>query len=176
VLAQAGAFGPAVRDLLVGALLGALLFDGARGSTQPLEESIMIPPSFLTGSFLFTLIPVWEQEPAAPAPCPAPPPDDGAAPEQAAAPSESASGADADGVNDQVALRMVFKGYKLGVTTDWVAEVNPGHVRWGENRSDDDADRQRQDQRARSAARPALPQAPGAPDSTASAPSPDDSE
>ncbi len=136
----------------------------------------MIPPSFLTGSFLLTWIPVWEQEPAAPEPNATAPTDDGAAPEQAAAPSDSSAGADADGVNDQVALRMIFKGYKLGVTTDWVAEVNPGHVRWAENRSDDDADRQRQDQRARGSARPALPQAAGGPDSTASAASPDDSE
>jgi hypothetical protein len=102
----------------------------------------MIPPSLLNASFLFTLIPIWEQEPAPlPPPCPAPPDstDNGA---DGTAPAAQSAG-DADGVNDQVALRMVFKGYRLGITTDWNAEVNQGYERFVESRSDDDAERQR---------------------------------
>jgi hypothetical protein len=56
---------------------------------------------------------------------------------------------------------MVFKGYKLGVMTDYQAEVFSGYERCVENRSDDDEERQRQDQRARSAVRPNPPAASG---------------
>jgi hypothetical protein len=118
----------------------------------------MIPPSLLNASFLFTLIPIWEQEPAPlPPPCPAPPDstDNGA---DGTAPAAQSAG-DADGVNDQVALRMVFKGYRLGITTDWNAEVNQGYERFVESRSDDDAERQRQNQRAGSPVRPNPPPA-----------------
>jgi hypothetical protein len=40
------------------------------------------------------------------------------------------------------------------VMTDFTAEANPGYERFAENRSDDDADRHRQEQRARNAVRP----------------------
>jgi hypothetical protein len=118
----------------------------------------MIPPSLMNASFLFTLIPIWEEEPIpAPQPCPAPDSADGNdgtnAPTAAAADDAQPTG-DADGVNDQMALRMVFKGYRLGVMTDFTAEANPGYERFAENRSDDDAERQRQEQRTRSAVRP----------------------
>jgi hypothetical protein len=118
----------------------------------------MIPPSLMNASFLFTLIPIWEQEPVpAPQPCPAPDGtdgNDGPNASTAAAAADAPAAGDADGVNDQVALRMVFKGYRLGVMTDFTAEANPGYERFAENRNDDDADRQRQEQRTRSAVRP----------------------
>ena len=138
----------------------------------------MIPPSLLNASFLFTLVPIWEQEPAPAPPCPPPGADAPDAPATEAAPASNASvGADADGVNDQVALRMVFKGYRLAVMTDWAAEANPGYERWVENRGDDEAERQRQDQRARSAVRPSSPHAPSGAAAAAPTPSPsNDSE
>jgi hypothetical protein len=117
----------------------------------------MIPPSLLNASFLFTLIPIWEQEPVPPPPCTTPPEntDNGA---DGTAPTAESAG-DADGVNDQVALRMVFKGYRLGITTDWNAEVNQAYERFVESHSDDDAERQRQNQRAGSPVRPNPPPA-----------------
>jgi hypothetical protein len=132
----------------------------------------MIPPSLLNASFLFTLVPIWEQEPVSPAPCPAPATDghDPTPSESGTTPSGQPAG-DADGINDQVALRMVLKGYKLAVIPDWVAEANPGYDHWVEGRSDDDAERQRQDQRARSAIRPASPQGPSGPEQPDTAPS-----
>jgi hypothetical protein len=131
----------------------------------------MIPPSLLNASFLFTLIPIWEQEPVTPTPCPAPAAEgyDAPATESTELPSGLPAG-DADGINDQVALRMVFKGYRLAVVPDWEAQVNPGYERFAENRNDDDAERQRQDQRARSAVRP-NPHAATNPEQAGSAPS-----
>ena len=126
----------------------------------------MIPPSLFNANLLFTLIPIWEPEPV--------PADDAAAtPSEANAESSTQPHGDADGVNDQVALRMVFKGYKLGVMTDYQAEHFSGYERFVENRSDDDEERQRQDQRARSAVRPNPPAASGPqqPGTTPSAPS-----
>jgi len=116
----------------------------------------MIPPSMLNASFLFTLVPIWEQEQVPPAPCQAPATDgdEPTASESGAAPSGQPAG-DADGTNDQVALRMVLKGYKLAVVPSWAAEANPGYERWVEGRSDDDAERQ--EQRARAGTRPKPP-------------------
>ena len=127
----------------------------------------MIPPSLMNGSFLFTLIPIWE-----PAPAPSPPcPDDPAAtPAEADAASDPEPRSDADGVNDQVALRMVFKGFRLAVVTDWQAEAFTGYERWVENRADDDAERERQNQRARGAVRP-NPHTPSGPEQAGTAPS-----
>jgi len=158
-LSRDRALGPTVRELLAGAFTAPFvclreLQDRSTCAHDPLEESIMIPPSLMNASFLFTLIPIWEEEPVPPSPCPAPDAD-GSDPTTASSPSAAAqSGGDADGVNDQVALRMVFKGYRLGVMTDFTAEANPGYERFAENRSDDDADRHRQEQRARNAVRP----------------------
>jgi hypothetical protein len=119
-------------------------------------ENIMIP-SLLDVGYYFTWVPVWEDEPVPPAPEQPPGGECGAAEGSSEPDTEAAAttepGGDADGVNDEVAVRSVFKGYRLGLMTDWVAEVNPGYERFVENRSDDDADRQRQDQRARSALR-----------------------
>lgn len=134
----------------------------------------MIPPSLLNASFMFTLLPIWEQEPVPTEPCPAPASapegSDASNTESNSQPSGQPAG-DADGINDQVALRMVFKGYKLAVVPQWEAEANPGYERWVENRGDDDAERQRQDQRARSAIRPASPQGPSGPEQPDTAPS-----
>jgi len=140
----------------------------------------MIPPSLLTASYIFTLLPIWEQEPVPTEPCPAPAsaPDgsDASNTESNSQPSGQPAG-DADGINDQVALRMVLKGYKLAVVPQWEAEANPGYERWVENRGDDDAERQRQEQRARSAVRPTSPQGPSGPEQPGAVPSaPSDSD
>ena len=113
----------------------------------------MIPPSLMNANFLFTLIPIWEQEPVPPTPCPAPTPTIRSDKASSRIDATQPDG-DADGVNDQVALRMVFKGYRLR-RHDRLhqAEAFAGYERFVENRSDDDEDRQRQDQRARSAVR-----------------------
>ena len=134
-------------------------------------------PSLLEVGYYFTWVPIWEDEPVSPPSEPTPGGECAAAeggrePDTEAA-AATESGGDADGVNDEVAVRSVFKGFRLGVLTDWTAVLNPGYEHWVENRSDDDADRQRQDQRARSAVRP-NPHAAGAPeqpDTAASAPS-----
>jgi hypothetical protein len=123
----------------------------------------MIPPSLMNGSFLFTLIPIWEPEPV-------PADDPAAAPNETNADSSAQANGDADGVSDQAALRMVFKGYKLGVMTDWQAEAFTGYERSVENRSDEDAERERQNQRARSVVR-ANPHAPAGPEQAGTAPS-----
>jgi hypothetical protein len=142
----------------------------------PLEESSMIPPSLLNTNFLFTLIPIWEPEPVPPQPCPETTDDPANTSGEASARSSAQPNGDADGVNDQVALRMVFKGFRLGLMTDWQAEAFAGYERFVENRSDDDEDRQRQDQRVRSAVRPS-PHAANGPEQPGAAPSaPSDSE
>jgi hypothetical protein len=131
----------------------------------------MIPPSLMNASYLFTLIPFWEEEPVPPPPCTEPAAEGSDAPP--AETTEPVSGqpeGDADGVNDEVAVRLVFKGFRLGFMTDWVAEVNPGYERFVEHGSDDDADRQRQDQRARNAVRP-NPHAAGSPEQPRAEPS-----
>jgi hypothetical protein len=133
----------------------------------------MIPPSLLSTNFLFTLIPIWEPAPAPPEPCPATTDDPANPSGEASAPSSTQPNGDADGINDQVALRMVFKGFRLGLMTDWQAEAFAGYERFVENRSDDDEDRQRQDQRSRSAVRlnPNAASGPEQPGTTPSAPS-----
>ena len=127
----------------------------------------MIPPSLLNANFLFTLIPIWEPEPPATTDDPANPSG------ETSAQSSAQPTGDADGINDQVALRMVFKGFRLGLMTDWQAEAFAGYERFVENRSDDDEDRQRQNERARSALRPNPHAASGPeqPGTTPSAPS-----
>ena len=135
----------------------------------------MIPPSLLNVSYLFTLVPIWEQEPVAT-------PSAGASPANADDPATDAAaqpngqtGADADGVNDQVAMRMVLKGYRLSVMPDWLAEANPGYTHWVENRSDDDneAERQRQAQLARARLNPHAPS--GEPEAGSAPPTSSDS-
>lgn len=132
----------------------------------------MIPPSLLNITYYFSLLPVWEQEPVPTEPCPTPAASDGSQPdgESATPPANAQPAGDADGINDQVALRLVFKGYKLTAVEDWNCLSNTGYERWVENRADDDAERQRQDQRARSATRP-NPHAPTGPEQPGTTPS-----
>lgn len=117
----------------------------------------MIPPSLLNIGYYFALLPVYEQQPAVPAASDSPSSSDGGEPDSGAcapATTEGAVGADADGINDQVALRMVLKGYKLTAVRQWEALANPGYEHFIETRDDDSDERQRQDQRARSIVRP----------------------
>lgn len=131
----------------------------------------MIPPSLLNISYYFSLLPIYEQAPAEPAaPCPPPASDAGDANADTPAPETNVQpGGDADGINDQVALRMVFKGYKLTAIPQWEAQANAGYERWIESGGDDDAERQRQDQRARGTVKPQPPVAGGPAPSTPAA-------
>ena len=132
----------------------------------------MIPPSLLNITYYFSLLPVWEQEPVPTEQSQTPAAADGSDTPEANAQSAGQPGADADGVNDQVAMRMVLKGYKLTAIPQWEAQANADYERWVEDRSDEDAERNRQDQRARSA-RPS--HAPSAGSGAASAPPSTDS-
>jgi hypothetical protein len=132
----------------------------------------MIPPSLLSISYYFSLVSIWENEPTEPAPSPLPDGGcdgtDGATPTAAESAAQGPAG-DADGVNDQVALRRVFKGYKLEAVPQWEALANSGYERFVENRHDDDLDRARRDERSRNA-RPATTPAAGGPEQTDAAP------
>ena len=113
---------------------------------------MIIPPTLLGLTYYFAAVPIYESEPVPPPPAnPAGDGDGGAGPLR---PPAAVPLGDADGVNDQVATRLVFKGYKWVPMPSWEAESNPDYEVWIENRDDNDAERQRQDQRARSAVRP----------------------
>jgi hypothetical protein len=127
----------------------------ARAAIEP--EAIVIPPSLLNIGYYFSLLPIYEQEPAPTSPSPAP--ADVADAEPGSAAANPATGGDADGINDQVALRMVFKGYKLIAVPQWEAQANSGYEHAMDNRADDSEERRRQDQRARSTVHPQPPAA-----------------
>jgi hypothetical protein len=115
-------------------------------------------PSLLEVGYYFTWVPVWEDEPVSPAP-EQPPSGESAAAEvgsepetEAAAPTEP--GGDADGVNDEVAVRRIFKGYRLEAMPDYTATAFSGYVRYIDNRQDEDIEHGRRDEHARRAVSP----------------------
>ena len=111
----------------------------------------MIPPTLMYASYLFTAVPIFEQEPLDPPSSGEAPPAGCTSAEAGGAPAPQAAG-DADGINDQVAFRLVFKGFRWAAVPHWEAEVNPGYERWVEGRSDDAAEHAREDERTRLAA------------------------
>jgi hypothetical protein len=128
----------------------------------------MIPPSLLSISYYFSLVSIWENEPTEPAPSPLP--DGGCEGSDEATPAAAQPlSSDADGINDQVAMRRVFKGYKLEAVPQWEALANSGYERHVENRHDDDLDRARRDERSRNT-RPATTPAANGPDQPDAAP------
>ena len=135
----------------------------------------MIPPSLLNVTYYFSLLPVWEQEPVPTEQSQTPAAADGSGTNEANAQPSGQPGADADGVNDQVAMRMVLKGYKLSATPQWEAQANAGYEQWIEDRGDEDAERHRQDQRARGARPNPHPTATG-PEAASAPPASDCSE